>query len=160
MQKEQKSFQDRVTSINQRAEVAASKAPPARTDSIWVRLSYPGSFIGAFFLGAIAVFLTRYFQSQLVSVPADGQPGAQDIVGIGLASMAGLFVSMLFKGKQKEFASACTLGVLLTTFTYHNAVWAYPEPFEQVYGQDWVEFVQSITKPSSIYFFGNTIELS
>ncbi|CUK05741.1 hypothetical protein RUE5091_02759 [Ruegeria denitrificans] len=67
---------------------------------------------------------------------------------------------MFFKGKQKEFASACTLGVLLTTFTYHNAIWAYPDSFERIYGPDWVEFVQGITKPSSIYLFGNSIEFS
>ncbi|CUK05747.1 hypothetical protein RUE5091_02760 [Ruegeria denitrificans] len=75
MHKEQKSFQDRITSINHRAEVAASKATPPRTDSIWKRLSYPGSFIVAFILGVLAVFLTRYFQSQLVNVPGTGQPG-------------------------------------------------------------------------------------
>lgn len=160
MSQEQKSFQDRIAGINQRVEQAAEKAPPPRTESIWQRLAYPGAFVGAFLLGVFAVFLTRYIQSQMMGVPEGGQPGIQDIIGVAMASMAGFVISLFLKDKQKEFASASTFGVLLTTFTYHNLVWKYPEAFERIYGPDWVEFVQGITEPSSLYMFGNVILLS
>ena len=160
MSTEQKSFQDRVARINQRAEEAASKAPPPRTDSIWKRLGYPASFLGAFLLGVLVVFLTRYIQLQMAGVPDPRQINTQDFVGIGLASMAGIVISLFLKDKQKEFASASTVGVLLTTFTFHNLVWKYPEFFERIYSEDWVEFIQKLTEPSSLYVFGIVIGLS
>ncbi len=68
MSSEQKSFQDRVSQLKQRAEEAAKNAPPPRTESFWQRLGYPASFVGAFFLGVFAVFLTRYIQIQMVGM--------------------------------------------------------------------------------------------
>ena len=157
---EQKSFQDRVAQISERAEHAASIAPRPRTDSIWKRLAYPGAFVGAFFLGMIVVFLTRYIQFLTVGVPEPGNVNAQDFIGIVLASMAGIVISMFLRGKQKEFASASTCGVLFTTFTFHNLVWEYPSLFERIFNEDWVEFMQRITDPSSLYVFGMTIALN
>ncbi len=156
---EQSSFQDRVERIKKNAQETASNTPPPKTESVWQRLGYPASFIGAFFLGVIAVFLTRFIQYHMVGVPGSGQLDAQEIINIGLASSAGFFVSFFLKDRQKEFASCVTAGVLFTTFTYHNLVWEYPEVFEQVYGEDWVEFIEKLTEPSSLYLFGNSVKL-
>ncbi|WP_170764850.1 hypothetical protein [Ruegeria lacuscaerulensis] len=156
---EQSSFQDRIERIRKNAEETSSKAPPPRTDSIWQRLGYPASFVGAFVLGVFAVFLTRYIQYHTVGVPEGGQLDAQEIINIGLASGAGFFVSFFLRDRQKEFASSVTMGVLVTTFTYHNLVWKYPDFFEVVYGEDWVEFVEKLTEPSSLYLFGNIVKL-
>jgi len=160
MSAEQSSFQDRIDRIKKNAEETASKAPRPRTESVWQRLGYPASFVGAFFLGAFTVFLTRYIQYHTMGVPEGGQLDTQEIISIILASSAGFFVSFFLKDRQKEFASSVTMGVLLTTFTYHNLVWKYPEVFEQVYGEDWVEFVEKLTEPSSLYLFGYVVKLS
>lgn len=160
MAAEQSSFQDRIERIEKKAKETARKSPPPRVESIWQRLGYPASFVGAFFLGVFAAFLIRYIQYHLVGVPGSGQLGVQEIIGIGLASCAGFFVSFFLKDRQKEFASCVTAGVLLTTFTYHNLVWEYPDVFERIYGKDWVEFVEKLTEPSSLYVFGNVIKLS
>ncbi|MGI9370360.1 MAG: hypothetical protein ACR2O2_16135 [Ruegeria sp.] len=144
----------------QRAEEAANNRPPPRTESLWQRLSYPVSFVGVFFLGVFAVFLTRYIQSQLVGVPDSGEASFQEIIGLGCASAAASIISLFLKDRQKEFASVSTIGVFLTTFTYHNLVWEYPDAFEQVYGPDWVEFTQERTEPSSLFLFGNVIKLT
>ncbi|WP_170426599.1 hypothetical protein [Ruegeria arenilitoris] len=160
MNTEQKSFQDRVAQINQRAEQAASIAPGPRTETIWQRLAYPGAFIAAFTVGVTVVFLTRYIQFLSVGVPEPGQVNAQDFVGIVLASMAGIVISKFLREKQKEFAGACTAGVLFATFTFHNLVWKYPAQFERLFNEDWVEFMQRLTEPSSLYIFGLTIGLT
>ncbi len=160
MSSEQKSFQDRVSQLKQRAEEAAKNAPPPRTESFWQRLGYPASFVGAFFLGVFAVFLTRYIQSQMVGIPESGNVGFQEYIGMAFASGAAFVISLFLKDKQKEFASVSTVGVFLTTFTYHNLVWEYPDTFELIYGPDWVEFTQEQTEPSSLYMFGNVIKLT
>ncbi len=96
----------------------------------------------------------------MVGVPQPGQANVQDAIGLCLASLAGIVISTFLREWQKEIASASTLGVFLTTFTYHNLVWQFPEVFEQVYGPDWVEFIQDLTEPSSLFMFVNTIKLS
>ncbi|WP_170560926.1 hypothetical protein [Ruegeria atlantica] len=160
MSTEHKSFEDRIAQINKRTEETASQRPKPKTESVWKRLAYPGAFVGAFALGSVVVFLTRFIQFQMVGVPEAGNVNAQDFIGIAMASLAGMVISMFLRDKQKEFASASTVGVLLTTFTFHNLVWAYPVHFEQMYSEDWVEFMQKITEPSSLYVFGITIGLS
>ncbi|RBW63448.1 hypothetical protein [Ruegeria sp. A3M17] len=160
MSTEQKSFEDRIAQINKRTKETASKNPKPKTDNVWKRLAYPAAFVGAFMLGSMVVFLTRFIQFQMVGVPEVGKVNTQDFIGIAMASLAGMVISMFLRDKQKEFASASTVGVLLTTFTFHNLVWAYPTHFEQMYSEDWVEFMQKITEPSSLYVFGITIGLS
>ncbi|WP_420587038.1 hypothetical protein [Ruegeria sp.] len=160
MNSDQNSFQDRVARIQSRADEAAQNAPRLKKESIWRRLGYPLAFFGAFALGVIAVFITRYIQVQMVGVPGAGEFGVQEIIGVVMASAAGFVISLFLKDRQKEFATACTVGVMATTFSYHNLVWAYPGSFEVIYGEDWVEFVQKITEPSSLYLFGNSIVFS
>lgn len=161
MMEEQKSgFQARVERINARAEETSKRRPQrVRGPSLLRRLAYPMGLVGAFLLGIGAIFLSRYVQLQMVGIPGDTKGNTQDIVGLALAGGAVFLISNMLKGGQKEFASASTLAMLLTTFTYHNAVWAYPETFEQVYGRDWVKAVQDKTPASSIRFFNNVIEL-
>ena len=158
MIEEQKSaFQSRVERINARAEEASKGTSRRSGDTIWHRLSYPISFIGAFLLGVGAVFLSRYIQFQMIGVPGDPKAGSQDLISIVLAMAAIFLISFLLNGRQKEFARTSALAMMATTFTFHNAVWAYPDSFEQVYGPDWVEMVKKQTEPSSIRLFSIVI---
>ncbi|WP_298853854.1 hypothetical protein [uncultured Ruegeria sp.] len=154
---ENNSFEDRVARIKQRSQENASKVPPSRSDSIWQRLGYPTAFLGAFLLGVMAVFLTRFIQYQSVGIPVHSQVDTQDFVSLGLAGGACIMVMMFLKGKLREFAGALTVGALVTTFTFHNLVWKYPVVFEHIYGEDWVDFVKDTTEPSSLNLFGTIL---
>lgn len=151
------SFEDRVARIKQRSEENTSKSPPPDTESVWQRLGYPAAFLGAFSLGILAVFLSRFIQYQSVGIPVPGQVGTQDFVSLGLAGGACIMVMLFLKGKLREFAGALTVGALVTTFTFHNLVWQYPVFFERAYGEDWVEFVKDTTEPSSLNLFGTIL---
>lgn len=157
MQDDQNTFQDRVARINARAEETKSKKPAKRGDGFLRRLAYPLGFVAAFALGIFAVFLSRYVQLQLVGLPGEAKGSAGDIVAFAIAFGSVFLISFLVKGNQKEFASASAFAMLLTTFTFHNAVWAYPDTFETVYGPDWVEFIQRITEPNSLQVFHMSI---
>jgi hypothetical protein len=104
------------------------------------------------------VFLSRFVQYRLVGLPGQAQGSSQDIIGFAIAFGAVFLISFLVKGNGKEFASASAFAMLMTTFTFHNAVWAYPDLFENVYGPDWVEFIQDNTEPKSIQLFTVAIE--
>ncbi|WP_170788969.1 hypothetical protein [Ruegeria lacuscaerulensis] len=56
-------------------------------------------------------------------MPDAGDTNFPGIIGIGVASMAGFFISLFLTDKQKEFASASTAGVMTTTLTFPNLVW-------------------------------------
>ena len=160
MNEEQKLvFQARLAKINDHAQDVAEKAPRQKKDSIWRRLAYPGAFIGAFLLGVMTVFLSRFVQYHMVGIPGEVGQGNQDIIGLVFAGMIVLTLSAVLKAKQKEFATASTVGVLIAVFTYHNLVWAAPDLFVIAYGLDWVEALMKQTEPSSLYIFGTTLSL-
>ena len=159
MEEQKSDFQDRVARINAKVQESSKQKPKTQGDSLLRRLAYPAGFIGAFAVGVGALFLSRYVQYRLVGLPGQAQGNAQDFIGFGIAFGAVFLISFLLKGNGKEFASASALGMMFTTFTFHNAVWANPDWFENVYGPDWVEFIQKHTEPKSIQLFTLTIEL-
>lgn len=159
MEEQKSEFQARVERINARVQEHSSQKPKVRGDSLLRRLMYPLGFIAAFALGIGAVFLSRFVQYRLVGLPGQAQGSASDIIGFVIAGGAVFLISFLVKGNGKEFASVSAVAMLMTTFTFHNAVWAYPGWFENVYGPEWVDFIQDITEPSSIQLFTMAIKL-
>lgn len=158
MEEQKSNFQDRLARINAKAQDTSEQNPKKTGESLWARLAYPLGFVGAFALGIGAVFVSRFVQYRLVGLPGQGQGGAPDLIGFAIAFGAVFLISFLVKGGGKEFASASAFAMLMTTFTFHNAVWAYPDVFETMYGPDWVDFIQDITEPKSIQLFTMSIE--
>ncbi len=160
MDEEQKqTFQTRLAKIDAHTQDMAAKTPKRKKDGILRRLSYPGAFVGAFFLGALTVFVSRYAQYHLVGIPGAAGQGNQDIISLVFAGMIILTMSAILKAKAKEVATASTVGVLIGVFTYHNLVWEFPDFFAAVYGQDWVDALMKLTEPSSLFIFGTTLSL-
>ncbi len=157
-EKQATSFQDRVERINTRAQEAKKHAPKRKGDTIWTRLAYPAAFIGAFALGVGAFFFSRFLQLKLAGLPGEAKGSGQDFIGLALAGGVVFLISFLLKNNQKEFATMSAFAMIVTTFTFHNAVWAYPDAFEVVYGPEWVEFVQQQTEPRSLQVFHIAIE--
>ena len=160
MDEEQKqTFQSRLAKIDVQAQKQAAKAPKRKKDSFLRRLAYPGAFVGAFFLGGLTVFVSRYAQYHLVGIPGAAGQGNQDIISLIFAGMIILTMSVILKAKAKEVATASTIGVLIGVFIYHNLVWEFPDFFATVYGPDWVDALMKQTEPSSLFVFGTTLTL-
>ncbi|WP_160116570.1 hypothetical protein [Ruegeria sp. AU67] len=58
----------------------------------------------------MVVLLTRFIQFQMVGVPEVGKVNTQDFIGIAMASLSGMVISMFLRDKQTEFESATQLG--------------------------------------------------
>ncbi len=158
MNEEQKyAFQARVERLSTKGKERVEARSKMRKKSVvWERLAYPLSIVGALALGYFTAFLSRYVMYHMVGVP---KPGSVDIASLVFAAAIVLTMSAILKSKQKECATASTIGLLLAVFTLHNFVWEYPDVFGQIYGPDWVKAVQQQTEPSSLFVFGRVIEL-
>ncbi|WP_120501458.1 hypothetical protein [Roseovarius sp. EL26] len=158
MNEEQKqAFQDRVARLSDKGKAQVEARSKTRKKGVLLeRLAFPISIIGSLALGYSTAFVSRYVMYHMVGVP---KPGSVDIASLIFAAAIVLTMSAILKSKQKECATASTIGLLLAVFTLHNFVWEYPDLFAQVYGPDWVKAVQQQTEPYSLFVFGRVIEL-
>ncbi|MDJ0826909.1 MAG: hypothetical protein QNJ16_15535 [Rhodobacter sp.] len=121
--------------------------------SVFENLKYPGSIIGAFLTGMIAVAFARYIRFHLSGGSMAGEdPDMTMLLDGAIGAAAGFFIRQMFKFEAKVFLTASNVGVGAMILTMHNFVHYAPESFEIAFSPEWVDEVLTNTHPNTAIF--------
>lgn len=126
-------------------------------DTLRGRLAYPLSFVWAFLLGILSVFMARFAVAHLVGSPEGADDMMLYMMDIGIAGIVAFAIGVAIKSTDPKIMTATMLGVFATVTTMHNLVWMFPETFVWLYGEEWVEALLLRSEPSSLFFRGEYI---
>ncbi len=119
---------------------------------------YPLSIAGAFVLGLLAVFFSRFARIHLLGTPP---PEADIMLSLvadgGMALAIGFFFKQLFKMKGAEWISAQTMGVTVMVASMHNLIHLQPGLFAKIFTPDYVEFILGYTEFRTLMAAGHVI---
>lgn len=157
-------FQARLNRIsNGEALVAEGLVYTPRTEEPDIKLTgglmenavYPLSLIGAFFLGLLAVFFSRFARVHLLGGADPESDMMLALVADGAMAMAlGFMFKQGFKVEGKEWVAAQTFGVSVMVASMHNLVHLFPYTFALIFTPEWVELVLSYTELRSLQIGG------
>ncbi len=117
-----------------------------------------GGAVLAMLLGALALMVARYVRWNYLAID-EGSTAADTLMmmDFGMAAIAIFLLGGVIGQKSLTHMVAQVAGIAVMLVTMHNLIWLLPEEFAQVYGQDYVNQVQAVTAPQSIYLRGETI---
>lgn len=114
----------------------------------------------ALIVGVACLAVARYGRFNLAGIVEDGTSShIVMLMDFGLAAVIAFIIGGLIKQKSMRHMIAQTTGIAVMAVAMHNLVWMYPAEFAQVYSQAYVDEVQGITIPNSIFIGGETIEI-
>lgn len=126
-------------------------------DTFRGRLAYPLSFVWAFLLGCLSVFMARFAVAHLVGAPGETDDMMLYMIDIGVAAAAAFAISVVVRSTDPRKMTTTMIGVFLTVSTMHNLVWIMPDIFVMIYGEEWVEALLIRSEPNSIFFRGQYV---
>lgn len=128
-----------------------SKTGPDVLDNIL----YPMSIIGAFLVGAFAVFVTRFVRFHMMGGELTGENADLWMVVDGVIAV-GIVIALrsVFRFGGKALETAKTVGIVAMILTMHNFVHIVPGFFGAVFSPAWTEQIIDTTKPKSFLFRG------
>jgi len=115
---------------------------------------------GSLILGALCLMAARYLRWTELGL-SDGSSEADVLLMIdaGIAGIAVFVLGGLLRHKTARHMAAQAVGIGIMLVTMHNLIWAFPDEFAGIYSRDYVNQVQAITEPQSLYLRGETITL-
>ncbi|PTX55846.1 hypothetical protein C8N43_0493 [Litoreibacter ponti] len=136
----------------QQTQAEMQPAPRRRSDdinlngSILENAAYPASLVGAFLLGLLAVFFSRFARFHLLGI-ADPEADLflATVADGGMALAIGFCFKQMFSMEGAEWASAQAAGVAVMVASMHNLVHIWPETFSLIFDPDWTRFVLDTT---------------
>ncbi|WP_299650870.1 hypothetical protein [uncultured Tateyamaria sp.] len=142
---------------HQTRQSEAAAAARGRTPD-WVRnLAYPGSIVGALFVGIFTVVLSRYAMFHVNGAPDPNvDPDLTMLMDGGLAIAIAFVLRSALNLTTKEHLAAKTVGIWVALTCMHNLVHAYPGVWTVAFSPEWVDRTTSITEPRSFYVRGFT----
>lgn len=114
--------------------------------------------LSSLFLGVACVMAARYLRFHIVGIE-DLQANAQVLmaIDIGIAAILAFVVGAVIKHTKLPHMAFQVAGIGMMLVSMHNLVWLLPEETALIYSDAYVQQVQSLTTPQSIYFNGATI---
>ncbi len=108
-------------------------------------------------LGVLSFGIATWIRFQMMGQGA-GVPNPVTEMGIQAgAALAVVFViGRALPFRARLFKTVMAVTAVGTMFLYHNAVHVFPDTFAQVFSQNWVDLVQSTTKPQSVVWQGQS----
>ena len=132
-----------------------SKRAAAGLPSMRETVGYPASIVLAFFLGMLAVLITRYVRYAMAGSALTGEDADITMaIDAGLALAIGFVLKQMFRLSGKVQETAKTLGIFAMICVMHNLVHTWPGAFEIAFSPEWVSDVIETTQPQSILFRG------
>ncbi|WP_299139895.1 hypothetical protein [uncultured Tateyamaria sp.] len=159
-------FAERLARLNdthghrQKQQTATARAARGRTPD-WVRnMVYPGSLVGACFVGILTVILSRYVMFHMNGAPdPDGDADLTMLMDGGLALAIAFVLRNALNMSSKEHLACKTAGIWIALTCMHNLVHAYPMTWANAFSPEWVERTVEMTEPKSIFFRGMSFTL-
>lgn len=126
-------------------------AGPDILDNLFI----PISMIGAFLVGALAVFVTRFVRFHMMGGDLTGDNAdlwmiVDSVIAVGIV----ITLRSLFRFGGKALETAKTVGIVAMILTMHNFVHLAPGTFSKVFSPEWTDQVIATTEPKSILFRG------
>ena len=116
---------------------------------------YPLSIAGAFFLGLMAVFFSRFARIHLLGTSDPETDIMMSLIADGgMALAVGFFFKQLFKMEGAEWVGAQTMGVTVMVASMHNLIHLNPALFAKIFTPDYVKFIMSYTEFRTLQFGG------
>ena len=132
-----------------------SKRAAAGLPSMRETVGYPASIVLAFFLGMLAVLITRYVRYAMAGSALTGEDADITMaIDAGLALAIGFVLKQMCRLSGKIQETAKTLGIFAMICVMHNLVHTWPGAFEIAFSPEWVSDVIETTQPQSILFRG------
>ena len=82
------------------------------------------------------------------------------LMDFGIAAIAIFVIGGMIGQKTLSHMAAQVCGIGVMMVLMHNLIWMLPAEFAQVYGQGYVEQVQSLTAPQSLYVGGEVFAIT
>lgn len=169
---QQQAFQERLARMGHAQQVAPVAEPVAETPrpkttkqrpiNDWrENIKYPLSFVGAFFIGVISVFVARFVRFTTSGGGLTGEEADLLLMMDGAMALAiGFALRMAFGIEgNKELVAAKTAGITAMAAIMHNAVHAWPAVWAAMFSPEWVDEVVMFTEPSTILLGGYAFQL-
>jgi hypothetical protein len=116
---------------------------------------YPLAFVASVLIGIVAHALTVWCQFKLTGLPdAAVDPTTAMGVTLVLGFVTALVLGYLSGLSSRESMAMKSLGVVLGTLFFHNAVHVWPQVFEQAFSKVWVAHIVTTTEAHSLLFRG------
>ncbi len=149
-------FQARLERINKgEVHVADGVVVPERREAADVKLTgglienalYPLSLVGAFLLGVMAVFFSRFARIHLLGTADPETDIMLALVADGAMALAiGFMFKQAFRLEGAQWASAQTMGVTVMVASMHNLFHMNPFLFSLIFTPEYVDAVLSYTE--------------
>ena len=109
-------------------------------------------------LGIFCVVAARYLRFHIVGIE-DLQANAQVLMAmdIGIAAILAFVVGAVLRHTKGSHMLFQVAGIAVMLVGMHNLVWLMPEEAALLFSDNYVQQVQALTTPQSIYFNGETI---
>ncbi len=118
-------------------------------------IKYPLSIVGAFLVGILAVFISRYGRFHISGGTLAGEdPDLTMMIDGALAAGLGFALRTAFRFESKEYITAKMVGIAVMIATMHNLVHWTPNTFTTLFSEQWTREVVWFTEPNSILFRG------
>ena len=119
-----------------------SKRAAAGLPSLRSTVGYPASIVLAFFLGMLAVLITRYVRFSMTGSDLTGEDADITMaIDAGLALAIGFVLKQMFRLSGKVQETAKTIGIFAMICVMHNLVHTWPGAFEIAFSPEWVSDV-------------------
>ena len=116
---------------------------------------YPLSLIGAFGLGVLAVFFSRFARVHLLGGTDPESDMMLAFMADGAMAMAiGFMFKQAFRLEGADWVGAQTFGVTVMIAAMHNLVHLFPYAFSLMFTPEWVELVIGYSEPRSLQIMG------
>ena len=126
-------------------------------DTLAGRLAYPLSFVVAFLMGVLSVFIGRFAFAHLGGAMQDGDAMTLYMIDLALAGAMAFAINVALKSGEKEKVAVSMAGVFACVSLMHNLIWMFPDAAALVYGDAWVESLMRRSLPNSFFFQGEYI---
>lgn len=144
-----KNFQDRIARIeHNKPKIERRKSLRTKAREKGRNALYPLSFVGAFLLGMIIVFIVRFVRFQMSSPEA--YTGDVFVLDALFAGMGVWVFAMMFKLKDPLLKSAQGFGTTAMLVLMHNLAFWAPQSMALLFSPHWVEAQVEWAEPNSI----------
>lgn len=133
-------------------EVKPTKRKVRVLPSMWERMLYPMTFVGAFLLGYAIVVFTRWMRSGIHFEAQDPNVALATEAAAGI--VVGFVIRQLFSIKNPVYVPANALGTTAAIISFHNFFWWFPEQAEMVFTPEYTQSIRATTEPNSLIFMG------
>lgn len=139
---------------------------PVKLNDWRENIRYPLAFVGAFFIGVLAVCVAKYVSFHIAYDPTPPNeaemPSPADAMmylDLGMALAVSFVLKNAFRLDGKEWAIAQTAGIVGMSAIFHNFVHMWPEVFSGLFSPEWVEFEMWLNAYGTISFLGYVVPL-